>query len=169
MPLGASLTHLPMSLQMPSNSSPKMKRATKPNNPASEPKSYPQAIVRVIWNAGLLSRAGVAAGCKKLGFDKASGVKAAISKCLKEGVIVVDASWYSIGGDLRNDESYTARLEQGMEMRDRMHAEKAASRQRADAKYTKNLKEAGGLTLKAQSDLYISLRKRGWFAPAMVV
>ena len=136
-----------------SNSSPKKKRAVKPKDPAAKPKSYPQAILHVVWNGGLLSRASITTECKKLSFDKPTCIKPALSKCLKEGLVVIDSSWYSIGGDLANDEGYKARLEQGMQLRDEMHAEKQASRQRADAKYVQNIKEAGGLTLKAQSDL----------------
>lgn len=135
------------------NSSSKKKRAVKPKNPGAAPKSYPQAILHVVWKEGLLSRAGLANACKELGFDKATCIKPALSKCLKEGLITIDASWYSLGESLRGDDEYTKRLEAGLQKREEMHLDKEASRKRADAQYKKNLKEAGGLTVKAQSDL----------------
>ena len=113
-----SETETPPSLSNSSNashaSSIKKKLAVTPKNPAAEPKTYPQAILHVVWNAGVLSRVGITTECNKLGFDKATCIKSALRNCLKAGVILVDANWYTIGGDRRNDQGYTARLKQGI-------------------------------------------------------
>ena len=114
------------------------------------PKTYPQAVVHAVTQAGMLSRAGLTSECKKLGFEKASCLKTALSKCIKEGLVVIDSASYLLAD--KSELEYAKRLKDALEARYTTHKEKKASRKRADATYRKNLKQAGGLTLKAQAD-----------------
>ena len=122
------------------------------------PKTYPQAVVHAVRQAGMLSRAGLTSECKKLGFEKASCLKTALSKCIKEGLVVIDSASYLLSDTLRkssdkkSESEYAKRLTDALVARNTTHKEKKASRKRAEATYRKNLKKAGGLTLKAQAD-----------------
>ena len=129
-------------------------KAAQPAKPAKAPKTYPAAVLAAVTANGMLSRANVAKQCAALGFDKAANVKSALAKVLKEGKLRLDGASYVLDAEERAaaGEAYAAKLQSAMVARDDQHAEKKASRERAENKYTSNLQQAGGLTVTAKAD-----------------
>ena len=116
--------------------------------------TYSQALVLTVTKYGMLSRVALASGCKELGCDNGTKLKAAIAKAVKDKLLAVDNASYILGDVARGAaaDGYERRLREARQARAQAQSAKEASRARAEKQYAKNLKAAGGLTETAKAD-----------------
>ena len=132
--------------------------ATKPK-PLSKPKTYPEAIVAVVIEHGLISRAAFGKAVAGLGsFDSASHLKTALKKAEGEDRIKRSGVSYVLGTASLSalgpaaEKEYASVLANAENVKADQKSDEAAKKQQTERKYAANLSAAGGLSTQAMRD-----------------